>query len=254
MNPYSKDYKLFFPFFSARVMMKILFISVLCCCQSLHAQQLPDTTFLSHAKKHAVTLYKQSIQGHTALYNGSDYKISYGYDDQHGFFRTDDWTNGNVMYENHFYDDVPLLYDITIDRVITENFYNASEMVLIYEKLSHFKIGNSLFVKLDHKTLSKPGFYELLYDGPSRVVAKRVKVIREEINMREVRINFDEKDRFYIYKNGAYLQVRNKGSVLKVFEDRKAALKEYLKAYKSLFKLDFSEAVKLAAAYYDTLK
>jgi hypothetical protein len=235
-------------------MKRILFVSVFLCWHVLQAQQLPDTAFLSIARKNAISTYKQAIQGQTALYNGGDYKRSYESDDQHRFFKSDDWINGQVMYENHSYEDVPLLYDITIDRLITENFYNSNEMVLVYEKLSHFKIGNSFFVKLDDKSLPKPGFYEVLYNGPSRVLSKRIKVMREELSMQQINTFFDEKDRFYIFKNGAYLQVRNKSSVRKVFEDRKAGLKEFLRTNKSLFKIDFGEAVKLTAAYYDTLK
>jgi hypothetical protein len=251
---YFKNYKLFFPFFNIRAMKRILFLSIFFNWHTLQAQQLPDTTFLSLARKNIVSNYKQSIQGQTGLYNGSEYKRDYGSDDEHRFFKNDDWTNGEVTYENHHYEDIPLLYDITIDRVITENFYNASEMILVYEKLSHFKIGNNVFVKLNDKSLPKPGFYEVLYDGPSRVLSKRIKVMREEIAMRNIYIHFDQKDKFYILKNGAYLQVRNRSSVLKVFEDKKAGLKEFVRTNKPLFKLDFAEAVKLTAAYYDTLK
>lgn len=220
----------------------------------VRAQSHSDTLFLNIAITNNIQRYEQIIGGQTALNKGSQYKQpAQSEDEQHPFFESNDWVYGSVTYDHQKYDNVPLLFDITKDKVITENYYNASEMELVKEKVLQFTIGNHNFVKMDHPTLPKPGFYELLYNGPTSVVAKKQKVIRETITMQEIEISFDERFRYFIYRNGAFFQVRSKGSLLKLLGDKKSSMKEYVKPYKMLFKTDFETALKRAVAHYDSL-
>src|SRR5688572_13255581 len=145
--------------------------------------QVTDTAFVSAAIRHATVLYASTIQGQTALFNGSEYKKLAQTNDQHPFYRSDDWVYGSVTYSGEFFSNVPLLYDITADRIITENYYNADELVLVNEKLENFSIGEYHFRKIKNEqvqnSLPASGFYEVLHEGPSTVVARRFKVQRE---------------------------------------------------------------------------
>lgn len=235
-------------------MLKALCFIMILSAASVQAQQHSDSTFLKAALENNIKRYGQVIGGQTLLNNGSQYRQpDQSNDEQHPFFEFDDWVYGKVTYDNQKYDNVPLLFDIYKEQVITENYYNASEMALVYEKLSAFNIGEHNFIKIDDETLPKPGFYELIYNGPSRVIAKKQKVMRETLSTREILIAFDNRFRYFIYKNGAYFQVRNRSSALKLFEDKKSSMKEHVKKYKMLFKTDFEKALKLTAAHYDAL-
>lgn len=236
-------------------MSKALAICFLLCPFWLNAQRSADTLFQAAAIKNTVKLYTTLIQGQTSLYNGSQYKEpNRSNNDQHPFFDSDDWVFGSVSYDGEQYDNVPLLYDITSDKVVTENYYNADQIALVNEKLTAFTMGQHAFVKLSHKTLPRSGFYQVLYNGTSMVVARKQKVIREKIVSQTIEIEFDPRYRYFLYKNGAYFQVRSKGSVLKVLEDEKPALRQFINKNKIRFKQTPETALRRVAAYYDTLK
>lgn len=218
----------------------------------LHAQT-PDSLFLTTAKKNAIALYTQTLRGQTALYNGSQYKRVFDSDTEHRFYKSDDWINGIVTYQKLFYDNLPLMYDITQDRIITENIYNGSEMMLINEKLDGFIIGEDEFVKLNHKTLPEEGFFQLLYNGPSKVIAKHIKIRIEEITPQAVIVHYEEKHRYYVYRNDIYLQVKSRSAAIKLFADKKNELKSFTGSNRDLFREDFASALTLLAKAYDAL-
>jgi len=177
------------------------------------------------------------VHGQTYLYNGSIYRKPEQTGDSHPFFESDDWAYGTVRYNNQLFLNVPLLYDIMSDKLITENI-NAAEIQLVYEKLSGFTIGRHKFAKIEAKSLPKNGFYEVLHDGPSQVVAWRLKLRRERIISLEIDITFDEKNRYYILKNDTYFPVKSKASLLQVFADEKVALKQFMGKNKLHYRKD----------------
>lgn len=236
-------------------MYKALTFYLLLCASLALAQPAADTLFVRDAVKNTIGFYTTSIQGQTSLYNGSQYREPNRSDnDQHPFFENDDWVTGTVTYDGQYYEDVPLLYDITSDKVVTENYYNADQIVLVWEKLDAFTIGADAFEKLSHKTLPRAGFYHVLYNGETKVVARRQKVIREKITGQSIEIEFDPRYRYFIFKNGAYFTVKSKASMLKVLEDEKPALRQFINKNKLRFKFMREEALRRVAAYYDTLK
>jgi hypothetical protein len=235
-------------------MTKALTLSLVVCCLWVQAQFQKDTLFLQAAVTNNILLYSKSVQGQTALYNGGLYVAPKQTNDQHPFFESYDWVPGNVIFDSQPYENVPLLYDITSDKLITENYYNAAEIVLIPEKLNQFTTGNHTFVKLDDKTLPKAGFYELLYKGASLVVARHQKIIREKIVLQSIEFDFIPKSRYFIFKNGVYFPVKGKAAALKIFEDEKPALKQFINKSKIRFKGNPEKALSLIAEKYDILK
>jgi hypothetical protein len=236
-------------------MHKLLLFALLLNSWTVLAQTNTDTAFVKSAISASIKQYKDVIRGQTSLYNGSEYREPRQTDDEENpFFESTDWVFGDVFYEKKFFDHVPLLYDITTDRVITENFYSAQQIALISEKLSRFTFGNHTFLHETNSTLPKQGFYELLYDGPSKSLARRQKVIRETIVSQKLEIKFDSKNRYFILRNGKYFPVKSKGSVLKLFEDEKQSLRQFIKKSKLKFGIDPAHSIALISSQYDELK
>src|SRR5688572_3256393 len=98
----------------------------------------PDTTVLAQAKENTKKIYFQSIKGQSRLYNGSDYIMYRSIEDEHPYFPIDDWAFGTIVYDANFYENVPLMYDISQDIVLTEHILNGSVMELIGEKIERF--------------------------------------------------------------------------------------------------------------------
>jgi hypothetical protein len=213
-----------------------------------------DTAFLSTSKTKIVSLYAASIQQQSRLYNGTDYVMYVSRDEEHPYFSIDDWTFGSITYWGEVYEDVPVMFDLSTDQLITEH-NRGNPIKLIPEKVDGFVISDHTFQRLRNSGTNKiaEGFYERLYDGASKVYAKHQKVYREDITAREVIPRFEENTRYFILKNGVFNQVKKKGSVLDTFEDHKQEIKSFLKKNRIRFNDDRVVTIVRIAQYYDTL-
>jgi hypothetical protein len=83
------------------------------------------------------------------------------------------------------------------------------------------------------------------------VYAKRRKEIQENLSSRTVISEYNERDIYYIYKNGKYFIVRSKSAVLKVFVERKTMLRKHLSKLKIRFKKNKDLVLVESAKFYD---
>ena len=216
----------------------------------------PDTTVLAQAKEDTKKIYFQSIRGQSRLYNGSDHIMYQSKEDEHPYFPMDDWTFGTIVYDASFYENVPLMYDISQDKVLTEHVLNGSVMELVGKKIERFTMQAQVFVRLGKDASDKinEGFYEMLYSGLSKVYAKHEKVKQEFIRDQEIFARFDAKTRYFIFKNETYFPVQSKSSVLRVFDDRKQDVKKFISKNSLSFKTNRGKAIAQIAAFYDSQK
>lgn len=221
-----------------------------------YAQQIEaDTTFLTQSKKKSIALYTASILQQSRLYNGSDYIIYLPKDEEHPYFEMDDWTYGSVVYWNEQYENIPLMYDIQFDQLITEH-NRGNPIKLLPEKVQSFSLLDRTFVRLtgDEKNNISVGFYDRLYDGRSKVYAKYAKAFRETIEAREVIPHFDEHTRYYLVKDSIFYTVKTKRSLLNVFDDQRQDVKGFIRKNRIRFKDNKPAAIVRIAQFYDSLK
>ena len=227
---------------------------VLCCAIQSFGQQLPlDTTFLTSAKVNQVKLYTQFMDGQTRLNNGSEYRDYLSHNEEHPYFGADDWAYGTIIYDEEVYENVPMFYDLSRDKVISEHSLNGAKLELISEKISMFTLGPHTFVRLaadEAKTITS-GFHERLYDGKTKVYVRREKSLQQKVESNDIIFNFDEKNRVYIQKDGVYYPVKTKNSVLEVFNDRKQEIRAFLKKNGGINKHNRENAIAKVAAFYD---
>ncbi|MBL0745164.1 hypothetical protein JI741_28295 [Chryseolinea sp. Jin1] len=225
-------------------------------CSIPSVAQKADTAFISASAGRAQQLYTNAFQGQARLFNGTEYRLYQSRNDEFPLYLRDDWTNGAVLYDGEHYDNVSLVYDISTDKVVVEHMLNGAEIQLIAEKVSWFSMSGHTFVRIDGDKTNgvKSGFYDLLYDGPSKVYAKREKMLQESIESQVIVSRFEEKNHLYILRNGVFVPVKKKSSVLKVFSDRKSDVKSALNKSKIRFRKDREKAIVLAATFYDSPK
>jgi len=213
----------------------------------------PDTAFLTLAKKHQEKLYDQFIHGQSRLYNGSEYRDYLSRNDEHPYFGEDDWAYGDILYDDEVYKNVPMFYDLSRDKVITEHILNGAKLELVSEKIMRFSLADHTFVRLrrnETRTISD-GFYEVLYDGVTKVYARREKTLQQKVESNDIISRFEENNQLFILKNGIYFPVNKKGSVLEVFRDRKQDLKSLLNKNKINFNADRETGTVRLAEFYD---
>jgi hypothetical protein len=222
---------------------------------TLAQQYSADTSFVHEGKKKIVASYAAAIQQQSRLYNGSDYVMYISRDEEHPYFTLGDWIFGSVTYWNELYENVPLMYDISTDQIITE--HNRGNPIKLHpEKVQAFTLNDHLFVKLkpDANNKIQEGFYDQLYKGDSKVYARHIKVYREKLESKEVIPIYNEVTRYYVLKDSTYYPVKSKGSVIKVFADKKAEVKSFVRKNRIKVSSDREDAFVRIARHYDSLK
>ena len=213
-----------------------------------------DTVFLSSSIENTRALFEKSIGVQSNLYNGVHAK-RYNYDIAELLpFYFPDWENGSVQYDHELYSNVPLLYDLVLDKVIVSQILTAAEIELITIKTDWFTLRDHTFIHLRQDPLVKyidDGFYELLYDGNIRLYAKKKKIIKEHIEGLKIEHEISAVDRYFIYKEGHYTPVKKLSSVLAVLSDKDKELKSYSKQSKLNFKKRTEASLKQIVRFYD---
>jgi hypothetical protein len=235
-----------------RILTALLLLSPLFCyCQATKI----DTSFLALSKAKSIAFYTGTIQHQSRLFNGSDYIIYLPKDEEHPYYRTDDWAPGSIVYWDELYENVPLLFDLSSDQIIAEHD-RGNPIRLVPEKVQRFTLLEHTFVRLyrDEKNKISDGFYDQLYNGTSKVYGKYFKTYRETLESPRVIPHFDESVRYYLVRDGNFHVVKSKASVLQVLSDRKSELKNFLRKNRIRYNDNREEAIVRLAEFYDTLK
>ena len=231
----------------------LLFLCFLAANGYLFGQAMKaDSSFIADAKKNVIASYANAISAQSHLYNGSAYTEYISQNDENPYF-IDEWIEGSVVYDEEYHDNVPLLYDISADRIIVDNPYSVKKVMLVFEKVSEFTIQGHHFVQLKNTPLTV-GYYELGYDGPSKVYIRHRKTLQSKVVDYSIFNLFEEKKLYYIYKSGTFYPVRGKASVLKLLEDKKKELKKFIRDNQLQFGNDKARDISRLVQYYDQLK
>ena len=219
---------------------------------------LQDSLIESQTRDSIVALFNNSFKNNISLYNGSEYL--YGGHNIKGFayYKSADILQGSVMYNGNLYNDVPMRFDLTTNELIILDYTNNYPIKLVSSKIDFFIIDSNRFINAANTykfTLPQTtGFYEVLYNNKSTVLARKEKQLVLSSKLDENDSHYQEFDWYYIYANDKLYKVDNEKSVLNVFNNKKAELKKFIKTNKISFRKNFENAIISTAAYYDELK
>lgn len=224
-------------------------------CSAQYAST-PDTAFLRTVTQDAKDRYAVAVKTQLHLYNGSQYVDYDPIEEEHPYFVDSDWSNGWIIYDYERYDNTPLLYNINNDKIIAEHYAGAF-IDLIATKVSAFHIHDHTFRRLtpadDKRGGITEGFYDILYDGKIKIIAKRTKKFVQVIQIPQNENSFEEKEHYYIVRDQNFFIVRSKNNMLDILGDQKQAVKQFMRAGKLSFKKQREQTLVKIAAYYDTL-
>jgi hypothetical protein len=218
-------------------------------------QILPDSIILQKSKQNAIAFYDRVMEGNLHIYNGTEYLPYRPLQDEHPFFLTDEWTNGNILYDGEWFTNMPMLYDIEKDLVIISYYFKGIKMKLNSARVQEFIFNGHRFVNLKQTTDSiemSGGFYDELYRGKTTVMCSRNKKYFENKVETQLFQGFKETTQYYLFINGKFRKVSTKQSVLNLLADRKKELKTFIRKNR-LFVLDRESSITRVAEYYDSL-
>lgn len=206
----------------------------------------------------ATQQWHHSLKRESGIYNGKEY-IDYTriLKEGHPYFDST-VSRGSVHYNHIVYDNVSMLLDLIRDDLVAVHFNNIFLIELVKSKVDWFTLKGHFFEHLGRDSSTRkenisPGFYDRLYAGDNiKYYVKRVKVIQEIIPHMTVERIVHEADRYYIYKDGQYHNVRSKPSVLKLLGNKRQ-LNQALKQNRIRFRSNREAAIRLMVQTYDSL-
>lgn len=204
-----------------------------------------------------LSLYRNATKEVQNLYNGRLYYIYDSREDEHQFFIDRKYEKGAVFYDGQRYDSIPMMYDIVRDELVIKHINGFEPILLQSPKVSFFTIYGHNYLNLksgkDINPDMQTGFYDLIYNGKSKTLVRRIKQRQEKINEKKVIALFPEKNFFYIYSNGKYNEVHTRKSVTRLFPAQKTELRKALREQNIKFRKDRERAIVTMVARYDEL-
>ncbi|MGC4023425.1 MAG: hypothetical protein QM734_16475 [Cyclobacteriaceae bacterium] len=162
----------------------VLFLIAFSIYFDVKSQTPTPMALLETAKKNTISSYLGSIGIESSvLYNGSEYLTYNPLNGEHPYLYIN-WKEGSINYDGQLFNNVPLLYDISIDQVITKSFTGA-DFQLVKPFINFFTLGDRKFINLKDSSIQS-GFYEILFDSKIKVYSKHVKKFRETTSDRQV--------------------------------------------------------------------
>lgn len=219
---------------------------------------LKDSTFFSATISNAVKAYHGFLTPESGLYNGSEYAgYPFRFTEGHQFFEVNELAKGSIVYDGMLYEDVPMQIDLISDHVIINSFEGAYRIQLINEKISSFILLNHRFIQIvkdsTESDIISTGFYDQLYSGNISVFKKEKKKVDENVSITTgITRTVLQENYYYIERNAKYFYVKNKGSLLNVFADRKKDVKQFIRKNKLNFKKDPDNTLIQVAQHFDT--
>ena len=242
---------------SKKFLFIVLLIASLTHFNTSNAQfSIKDSLIYTEAIKNLVATYHNNIGDQTGKYNGSQnagYTVSFY--EGHPYFFKDELSKGSITYDNAVFDNVELLYDEVKDWVILQD--STHRIQLVSERLQGFTVFNQPFIRLE-KDANTPivasGFYQVLYDGATKLYKKEVKNIKEKFsNTPELTVLFEKTFYYYIKKGNRFYPIVKKKDFLKIFNDKGKELNDFISNTKLNFRKDKDNTLTKLLTYYDQL-
>ena len=240
---------------SANFRYRAFLVSILIPVSGLCQAQNSQLQTIAIASQNTKWLYEKSIGVQSGLVNGGDYK---GYESragEHPYFLKEDWATGSIFYDGSLFEDVALLYDLEKDKVIFEHPLYDVKIDLIGEKVKYFSLHDHMFVHLETSSqdIKFTGYYDRLYDGPTKAYVKRSKNFQQPIHS-GVMINvFEEKNSYYVVTQGIAHRVKSMHDLLASFGASEKEVKQFAKKNKLRFKSDPDNTIVKLSTYFDSL-
>ncbi len=215
---------------------------------------------LSYSQNQYFTLF-DSITGieTSGLYNGTRYYELYkNTKDNSLYFKSPDFVDGSVIYDNEPYFNKKLKFNINEDILICklEGDKSFFYLRLISEKVKQFTLEAHKFVRLKNDEVLEPvyanGFFEYAYSGEKLTLyIKHHKSKKEVMNIKKVTLKFIVKNTYFLYYKNKYYKIESAKSIKKILPEMDTEIRSFFKANKLLLVTDVDVFMAKLISYLD---
>lgn len=219
----------------------------------------PDSSAVAAAVQVARATYTRLAQPESVLFSGPEYVDrtlpgTIG----HQFFEGPETQLGEVTYRGASFQNIPLRYDLTLDRVVLTYPNQVAHIMLVPEQLTDFSLGSRHFVRVLGDSAAgavlRTGFYELLQPGPVSLLARHTKFQRQTTVGQSLQFDFKQVDKLFARTSSTAAEITNLKDLLALLPAHKQEVQRYARQQKLRFSAARRAASALAALrYYYTL-
>lgn len=215
--------------------------------QEIPAKPIPDELYAR---------YMTEIKDLSVIYNGKEETPFGMITTNHAYLMTDAFTPANLWYNQTEYRNILMRYDLSRDELIVRKPNTYKGVVLEKEKVDRVFLNGCWLVSTDDLSwVNKPAgnYLILLSDGIYPVVKRNSAVFEKKVDKNKVMAFYNLRESFYICIDNVCYPVKNKGSVLKLFPDKKKELEAYVKQQKLKFGSEREQSIVAIVEYYQSL-
>lgn len=164
------------------------------------------------------------------IYEGKIFQLNINITTRRTFsaFKSAQWIDGEIVFRNKLYRDIPLKYDLYSDQLTVLNVAGSPLHPIIpnQKDIEYFDLEGDLFLNLANENAPEGagGFYHILYsENEVALLAKRGK--RQVVEGRK--LEFVTNDKVFIQAGDQYFRVRSKKSFIEAFPNFKSEIKSF---------------------------
>lgn len=165
----------------------------------------------------------------------------------HPYFESKNFEMGKITINNLTYADVPLLYNIWKDEILTFQPIHNKKILIRADKIETFTLqlpSPKTFVRIADNpdyTHHGNGIYEQAFAGKAKVLIKHRKLTKPKREVSIYSAEFYEKADYFLEKEGEIIQVSNKKQAFQFLGLEKKTIKPLLRSNRLNFKSDKKE-------------
>lgn len=199
-----------------------------------------------------LSLYKEQLPYFQELITGGQYReppLNY---EGNPYLIDRKFGEGSLSINKISYTEVPLLYDVNADVVVTFHPIYNQKILIKSEKIEEFQLKDgSVFRKMagnDSYGLDKNGFYQVLNDGEIKVLIKHSKYIDPTNTVGKfTHVYLERQDYFYWYKD-EFVLIRKQKQAFKSLGLSRKDVKKHLKGRSIYFSTEKEKFIQELAA------
>jgi len=205
------------------------------------------------------TQYTENIPFHQEVISGGHYVDPPNNIEGHPFLLEKKFEIGNITINGLSYEEIPILYDIHTDLVITFHPVHRQKIIIQTEKINSFTIFDPKevkFIKIENNfeySNHNNGFYELVIDGNSQLFCKHFKTISSKKEIGKYSKIFIEESDYLLKKENEILLVKKRGQIFEFLGLEKKSIQKEIKRKGIYFKSDPRAYLSIVTEFYNTL-
>jgi hypothetical protein len=150
------------------------------------------------------------------------------------FLKGNEFTKGEVIYTNQYYNNIYLNYDLLNDDLLIKphGVNDRKSIILVKDKIKAFEIEGRKFVNVNlNSPTEEPfiiGFYEeVFFESLIGFYVKHIKTKRQVLTNESVFYEFDAEKEFIACRNNQYFKINKKKSVQIIFPEYEAKINTF---------------------------